>query len=879
MPTHTRHRFLLLAATGTLILSSLAFVPSSQAVLDTSGFTAEALAGTLDSFSLVRVDSAGESVGLVGKYTGTGNLAFFWKADADTDWVDMNHDLAGANPNPTQYNMAACGNGDFYVFGWESDTTDLNRLYYSSDDGATWTDVESRAVQTGLFGGLPDVDCTPDGDVGIAYFTATGHIVFTRSADQGTTWCTNDPVELSDNRGSPSTAGSDFIDTQNNYGGISLHYNGDAWWVAYVGGTAAGSVARQHVLQSASETGCGFWDIPYTTDGGLTASAQNSCTAGNDQSFKQGGIYSDPGLSGFTPFVLTSVFGTCSGGGAAGTLNRVATTYPIANEWFGSTASTLCSSNGALPFSQHLPGVVVDGELYFLSGTTAGTTVDVVLWDGTTTDPATVSGLPFPSSVASCTWDIARTDTQIFIAYVDGSTGQPKVISGDFPQEESETGAQAFWCSQPSSLDFGDDGPDGSGDDDFGYNYVEGVGFFDGEPSSLDEGGSSGFEDAFEFTSEDDNYAYMGKGWTTPATTVRTYFRIEASVEGTDSEFRTAYSFLTDTPSSTSKGNGDDSGAFDFHIEARLDEEGNDWNFRIRMANTGDPLTTIGADVNSFDPNTPHTFYFEVNTTAPGYARIVDAATGNTILNRPMASSGITDYANLVGNPMYSQWFVSMGSNTIVDTYTFLDDPVDHTGAGLHDGDSTCIEFEPSVLITGHQGSTPDSQVPDLDDNDGDGVPNDVDVDVDGDGLCNGDEDYPAGTPGAQDGCTAGDADDDGDGTLDIFDDTPLGPTNSDGTGGDSSGSASSGIFGPMIASFGTFLGGGDLVGGLVVSILLILGFGAIGAGVAAGSVIGYGVGSGLGLTLSLTMGIFPFWPIVVFVIGCAVYLFVSMRR
>lgn len=61
---------------------------------------------------------------------------------------------------------------------------------------------------------------------------------------------------------------------------------------------------------------------------------------------------------------------------------------------------------------------------------------------------------------------------------------------------------------------------------------------------------------------------------------------------------------------------------------------------------------------------------------------------------------------------------------------------------------------------------------------DGDGVPNAADPDIDGDGLCNGNGAIPAqllGTPGALNGCTPGDTDDDDDSIPNTQDTTPGG--------------------------------------------------------------------------------------------------------
>lgn len=257
------------------------------------------------------------------------------------------------------------------------------------------------------------------------------------------------------------------------------------------------------------------------------------------------------------------------------------------------------------------------------------------------------------------------------------------------------------WCSNPAIVDFG-------------YNYVEGVTYFDDAFNAGAAGtGGSDLTDGFEMVAESDNFAYLGKGWATPGSDyAKSIFRIEADSEARSSFFRSTFSFITDTPDATSKGNGLNTESFTDTIEAHFEETGSFWTVSLYFTNAGVGPTKVGSSISfPYNPNTPRTLSFTVNTQGDGYALIYDEEGDQLILNQTLLGSGYPGLAAFGGNdPMYAHWFVAEGSNSILNSYTFLDDSDD---AAPNDEDSTCLFFDQStqggVEITGDLGLQPPS--------------------------------------------------------------------------------------------------------------------------------------------------------------------------
>lgn len=213
--------------------------------------------------------------------------------------------------------------------------------------------------------------------------------------------------------------------------------------------------------------------------------------------------------------------------------------------------------------------------------------------------------------------------------------------------EDVITAGVRIFCSDIGVENFG-----GDADADFGYNYVEDTTAEEGgEPLSATE-----FEDAFRMEGSLTDYAYMGKGWSPGEAALRTYFRIEASSEGEASVFRTAYSFVSGTPSNANKGNGDNTQAFATHLAVRFREVGNDWRINLEeVLTSGGSTTELGPSFTGFNPNSPTSFSFIVDTRAGRLFIAVLDEDGNDILNQTLGGAYTDDL-------MHSQWFI--GSDT-----------------------------------------------------------------------------------------------------------------------------------------------------------------------------------------------------------------------
>lgn len=355
---------------------------------------------------------------------------------------------------------------------------------------------------------------------------------------------------------------------------------------------------------------------------------------------------------------------------------------PVAATWHTITISQVeCTlANAGTTGISHRAHITYDGQTlvpYSAAGFTGGTA----------TDTATKS-LSWGNSAAS------PTPVTFYIDDVNSDDG-------------TTTFGQTSWCSDFSVTNYGGDPAA-----DFGYNYVEGVDYYDVSQAV----GASGILDGFRFTSQSDNFAYMGKGWAIPGSPyAKVIYRIEASAEGHDSIFRAVFSLDPLTPSATNKGNGGELGAtatgsFADHVEVRLTEDGSTWKARFYYSNSGSIPAQIGATVNiPLNPNSPHTFSFTANTTSNGRLTLWDEESNTEIAHRDMGTSGLAGLAAMAGgDPLYSQWFVTEGSSSLANSFTFLDDAQD---TPPNDEDSTCIFWNTNVTVTGDLGATPPSLV------------------------------------------------------------------------------------------------------------------------------------------------------------------------
>lgn len=781
----------------------LSITPPSTATPDE--WTTENLATVIGPVapSALRSETArddGEKIGVAFFTASTSAIRFMLKPDADSPWVMKNTDVTGATVATSEFQLASDGGDNWVIL---VDAASNHKFYYSTDDGATWTFGIERFCNT-----CNEAIHSLVADGGSAFVLdslSTGPLAFRFVDDYKTGTFSVTPFEegshsesISDNQGGNTAAtqtinviGADLLTTSP---GLRVWFHG--------------TDGQSYFVSSGDGY---FWTIPYTTAGGSTKAPILPHTNCPGIALTSGGTsYVSVAGTGGTDYV--ALFRTQDGANNA----YLCSSSPSATDAYPSSAPSTAQTQPVLS-----PTIATNGFGQYIA-TARENTLNYVIYKSS---PAAPWELVYSAvNAATDVFAVTATPTKAYFFYLDNSVGgQLTVASSPMPPEDGQ--GQDSWCSNPNSLNYG-----GDPDADFGYNYAEDVSFFtDPDDTGFGPIGESEMSNGFEFKSTDDDPAFLGKGWEVPgASTVRTTFRIEAGQENLDSRFRVVHSFVALTPSSVTKGNSENTQSFSDTVEAEFKEVGNDWEMSIWFTNGGGTRTKVGASALSFDPNSPHTFRFDVNTTGNGYARIVDAESGGTIVNRSMVGSGLAGFTAFAGDDrMYAQWFVTEGSDVIIeDVFTYLDDPFGDGSIGATAQNSSCLQFYPSVVVTGDLGSIAPGDIVDLDDIDGDGVPNESDPDADGDGLCNGADDLPPGTTGAEDGCIGGDTDDDNDLIPDGSDDTPLGGDDTGDEGG-FNGTTSAALMGflgiVLVASFAASMNertGAGAVGIVVFSLL-----------------------------------------------------------
>lgn len=270
-------------------------------------------------------------------------------------------------------------------------------------------------------------------------------------------------------------------------------------------------------------------------------------------------------------------------------------------------------------------------------------------------------------------------------------------VSVGLPGELSAAGF--VFCANPN-LAAGEDGSI----DDFGYEYVEGVQYFQDLADVGGPGDELGFElgDGFVFEGDSGNADYLGKGFDTGSTHLSVIARLEAGVEGTQTLFRLAFTEGEDgAPSITTKGDGTDGGNFDNHVQARFKETGNDWTIGIYANVAGAGLTLLGSSVTHGNPNSPTTYNFTVDSEAT--TAIVYDDVGNIVIARNLP-------VGLQDSVFMDQWFVGLGDTGAINAFTVLDDV---EGEADQDDDSTCIyDHTGNLQVSNNQGLQAPSTVP-----------------------------------------------------------------------------------------------------------------------------------------------------------------------
>jgi len=364
-----------------------------------------------------------------------------------------------------------------------------------------------------------------------------------------------------------------------------------------------------------------------------------------------------------------------SGGGQVNSFTALLGGAPLVtlNQWYQVQLVIICGPTGSVQQDRVSGSVTISGTTY-----------------GAQYIPA--SGQGWPSTGVAASFGIAAvTDssaTGSFIAYLDDWS-----VEGYTPDADENN----IFCSDIGITNFNAD-PDA----DFGYNYVEDVDIF-----SPDQGSGPGdLTDGYSFSGNSGDYSYMGKGWTPGSKALRVNFTIESATEGQSSVFRAAFSEVSGTPSSSTKGNGDNTGAFAQHLAVRFREVGNDWRIDLEeVQSTGGTTSELGPSFLGYTPNSARSFtlWVDTRTTALGPSNSAFGSNGGSIQagsyiavttpneNLPDADNQIILYQRLSSfwdnDLLLSQWFVGADVNGApLNARTFLDD----NDAG-QDDQSTCI--------------------------------------------------------------------------------------------------------------------------------------------------------------------------------------------
>lgn len=241
---------------------------------------------------------------------------------------------------------------------------------------------------------------------------------------------------------------------------------------------------------------------------------------------------------------------------------------------------------------------------------------------------------------------------------------------------------------------------------DFGYTYSEGVVFAD-DSEDFSEAFIS-FEDYLMFEGDNDNSAYLAKGFTTGSTGVANIANIEAAEEATQSVFFIAFTTgagglpsVTTKATEVDKDDGIDGGNFDNSIQVRFLETSTNWAIKF-FSNVAGDRNPIGSVVNhGGDPNAAKVYNFTVDSLATTFT--LKDGNGNVITTQNLP----VGLHNAVWKDM---WYVGKGDSLDFNAQTGVDDNTDADD----NRNSTCIyDLTGTLVVDGSAGSTPGSLVPD----------------------------------------------------------------------------------------------------------------------------------------------------------------------
>lgn len=296
------------------------------------------------------------------------------------------------------------------------------------------------------------------------------------------------------------------------------------------------------------------------------------------------------------------------------------------------------------------------------------------------------------------------TDALDLLVFWDDGAGSVTTYIDDIDldMEPLETGHR--FCANPA-------------EDNFGYDYVEGVTYEDGEIADID------LADAFVFTGDSGDSDYLAKGLSPGSTSFKVRARIEAGTELFESLFKIAFTTGATTLTAgsaldgngeadhTASGNGDTTGNFANSVQVRIEESGDHWNIGFYSTVAGSQAIIPGGFNYAQNPNDPFTFELVVDSlngpTGTGDGSVwLNEGDGDLIASRTLP-------AGLQGVTWKDQWFIGKGTSASTAT-TALDDE-----GGLEQLDnenSTCLyDLVGTSTVTGSSGLEDGTSVPDPD--------------------------------------------------------------------------------------------------------------------------------------------------------------------
>lgn len=301
------------------------------------------------------------------------------------------------------------------------------------------------------------------------------------------------------------------------------------------------------------------------------------------------------------------------------------------------------------------------------------------------------------------------------------------------------------FCADPNVINF--DGNSATpttttgASDDYGYDYRRGGTFFQDGDNPAGIGLSSGF-DYSGTSSAEGQWDYSAKHLSTGTKAMHENITIEADDSGSTSKFRVNFhTAVSSNPDDTAKGNGLNTGHFADHVEARFQEDGNDWQISFwyaKAALNGGDRTQLGGSVNYGTPNDakPYTIWFDSRATALGPPDSAFGGSGGNLVAGPYIAitvpvstsgepNGIVAYRSLVGisgNPFAENvvgdvWNIGEGDVGLLSStwHTAIDENIQQGDDTSDEGgfDSTCIfDDAGTAVFANSQGGTPQSTLP-----------------------------------------------------------------------------------------------------------------------------------------------------------------------